>query len=50
MRTAVITGGAAGLGVLERFEDQDAGTFTDHEAVTLFVERTACRCRIVIAE
>ena len=42
--------GATGLGVLEGFEHQHTGTFADHKAIALLVERTAGRGRIVVAE
>src|SRR3989304_2381313 len=42
-------GGAAALRVLERFQDDDAGAFADHEAVALGVKRTAGAQGIIIA-
>ena len=41
--------GATGLGMLE-VSSTSAGTFTDHEAIALFIERTAGRGWIVVAE
>ena len=42
-------GGVAALGVLERFEDEDAGAFTDDEAVALGVKGAAGALGLVIA-
>ena len=39
-----------GFGVFQGLEHQNAGTFTDHEAIAFLVERTAGCGRIVIAE
>src|SRR5207249_6276997 len=35
-------------GTIQFFNDEDAGTFTEHEAVAVFVERPAVRLRIVV--
>ena len=37
------------LGVRKAFENEDTGTFTNHEAVAVLIERTRCCRRIVVA-
>ena len=41
--------GAALLGVFIVFKDQNTGSFAEHKTVTILIERTGCRYRIVVS-
>ena len=41
--------GAAFLGMFIVFKNQNTGSFAQHKAVAVFIERTGCRCRIVVS-